>query len=57
MTKLKVKGYDVTIIGEHTIRINFDTGIPPKEANKISMMVYEYLEKEGFVTKKTIDSY
>ena len=52
MKKLKVSGYDVTIIGEHTIRINFDSPVPTEEANKISMMVYEYLEKEGFVTEE-----
>ena len=52
MKKLKVKGYDVTIIGKHVIRVNFNPPVPTKEADKISMMVYEYLEKEGFVIEE-----
>ena len=52
MKKLKVNGYDVTIIGEHVIRVTFDPPVSTGEANKISMMVYEYLEKEGFVIEE-----
>jgi len=55
MTKLKVNGYEVTIIGDHTIRINFDMGVSPEEANKISIMIYKYLEKEGFVIEEVTD--
>ena len=43
MKKLKVNGYDVTIIGEHVIRVTFEPPVPTEEANKISMVVYEYL--------------
>lgn len=56
MKRFKINGYDVVIINERTIRINFDNSVSIEEANKISMMVYKYLEKEGFVTEEIVDS-
>ena len=53
MKKLKVAGYHVEILdGEHAIRVKFTARISEREQHFVSMRIWEYLEKEGFVVEE-----
>lgn len=49
MKKIKIQGHNVTIYYFNTIRIDWKNGKLPKNKEKLSESIYEYLVKEGFI--------
>ena len=53
MKKMKVRGYYITILDNHAVRIHLPPG-ELMEETKLDLLgckIWEYLEKEGFVTE------
>ena len=51
MKKLKIRGYDVTVINKQIIRINIPStdGLSVEKNHLLGQKIYEYLNIEGFL--------
>lgn len=53
MTKLKVRGHNITIINDYCIRVDWKHGNPPREPFVLMALITDYLVEEGFIEENS----